>query len=164
MKRKIALFLVLIILGSMFVVPVSANAPPDAELGDSGLHPYSALIIILMVVLGSILITVVSEWLVALAFRLIRGYGKLVVLTNIISQLLMWLVTFGVILLPGDAYKTYYGIFILIIEVLVYVAEFFFYRRKMKTVSFKKCLWYTVIANTLSLLIGILIYNPLIFL
>lgn len=162
MRRKLVLVLVLIILGSMLVVPVSANAPPDAELEGSDWVSPVAYIIVSAVVLGSILITAISEWLVALVFGFIKEYGKLIVLTNIISQLLMWLVTFTVSALPGDTYKTYYGIFIIVIELLIYVGEFFFYRRKMKTVSLRKCLWYTVCANTLSLLIGILVYNPMI--
>ena len=45
----------------------------------------------------------------------------------------------------------------MILELMVYTGEFFLYRWRFRTVPLRRILVYTVVANTVSLLLGILL-------
>ena len=97
--------------------------------------------------------TCFSEWLVSLMFQLNHRNDRLIILTNVVSQILMWL---AYILLHGYL-KLDRALIIVILEILIYSGEFLLYWRKMHEVSWLKCLLYTAAANTTSLLLGLLI-------
>lgn len=98
------------------------------------------------------LLTCFTERQIAGLFGLKKQYGRLIRWTNVVSQLLMHLsyVLFYSLIFWRYTYAT------VILEILVYVGEFLFYRRKMKDVSREKCLAFTLTANTASLLLGLL--------
>ena len=156
--RKLLLMSCLI---ASMVIPVYANAPPRME-GESAtamgspsiLHWDMPDVLILgFIVLACIVITCFCEWLVSLLFQLNRRNSRLVIWTNVISQILMWA---AYILLCGILKLEHLWV-VVILEVLIYTGEFLFYRKKMHEVSWLKCLLYTVTANTASLLAGLLI-------
>ena len=147
--RKLLLMACLI---ASIVMPVYANAPPPAEGENARLTGFGVLLLG-FIVLCCIVITCFCEWLVSLAFCLDRRNTRLVIWTNVISQILMWL---AYILLLGF-FRLEYIWFVVILEVLIYAGEFLFYWKKMHGVSWIKCLIYTVAANTASLLVGLLI-------
>lgn len=122
------------------------------------------ILIFILIGIGGIVTTCVTEWLVALSFDGIKEYSRQIVLTNIASQLLMRL---GQMLLLKAMYLwdvfLDYLIMVAVLEVLVYFCEFLFYRKLMKSVSWKRCLVYTVCANTASLLAGFLLLIIFIF-
>lgn len=86
-------------------------------------------------------------------FGLDRKYGRLIVLTNLVSQILMRLVC--LVLAHQAVYDSVYAM--IAVEIPVYVLEFLFYRWKMREVSTVRCLLYTLTANTASLLFGLLL-------
>lgn len=97
--------------------------------------------------------TCLTEWLVAVPFRLSRQRGRLIICTNIVSQFLMRSLY---VLLYGPLIRKYIVVTVLL-EVLVYVGEGLFYCLKIKDVPLKKVIVYTVVANTASLLVGLAI-------
>lgn len=105
--------------------------------------------------IGGLALTLVVEYYASWPFGLDRKFGKLILLTNLVSQLLMRLVD----LLIRGFIGFDYVYMVLILEVLVYTGEFLFYRKKMLGVSWKKCLLYTFTANTLSLVLGLLMFR-----
>ena len=136
------------------VIPVYANAPPRMEgEGATVVSGWPGILFFGFIVLACIVITCFCEWLVSLLFQLNRRNSRLVIWTNVISQILMWA---AYILLCG-ALKLEHIWAVVILEVLIYTGEFLFYRKKMHEVSWLKCLFYTVTANTASLLAGLLI-------
>ena len=136
------------------VIPVYANSPPRMEgEGATVVSGWPGILLFGFIVLACIVITCFCEWLVSLLFQLNRRNSRLVIWTNVISQILMWA---AYILLCG-ALKLEHIWVVVILEVLIYTGEFLFYRKKMHEVSWLKCLFYTVTANTASLLAGLLI-------
>lgn len=146
--RKLLLMSCLI---ASMVIPVYANAPPSAQGEGTEVTGLPAVLLLGFLVLCGIVITCFCEWLVSLVFRLDRRNTRLILWTNAVSQILMWLAYF---LLHNFLDRIW---IIVILEVLIYTGEFLFYWRKMHAVSWKKCLLYTVTANTASLLLGLLI-------
>ena len=134
------------------VIPVYANAPPPAEGENARLTGFGVLLLGFIVLCG-IVITCFCEWLVSLLFRLDHRNSRLILWTNVVSQILMWL---AYILLCG-LFRLEHIWVVVILEVLVYAGEFLVYWRKMHEVSWIKCLLYTGAANTASLLVGLLI-------
>lgn len=105
---------------------------------------------ILLVGLFSVFImiaSVITEFLAALFFKFKGKHFRIIAITNICSQIIMRMFYF---LLPLP-----YIIETIILEILVYSAEFLVYKKTLKDISIKKILTYTVIANTLSLIIGV---------
>lgn len=148
--RKILLMSCLI---ASMVIPVYANAPPPAEGENIKLAGLPTALLLGFIVLCGIVITCFCEWLVSLLFRLNYRNSRLILWTNVVSQILMWLTY---ILLCGYLLLDRVLV-IVILEVLIYTGEFLIYWRKMREVSWLKCLIYTVTANTASLLLGLLI-------
>lgn len=123
-----------------------------------------SVLIFLIIGIGGMVTTCVTEWLVALAFAGIKEYSRQIVITNIVSQLIMRI---GQMLLLKlmfvfEIILVYLGM-VLILEILVYLGEFLLYRRLIKGVSWKRCLAYTVCANTASLLAGFLLLFIFVF-
>lgn len=115
----------------------------------------SAIVFFVFLSLGGLALTLMVEYFASWPFKLDREFGKLILLTNLVSQLLMRLVDLFIRGFIGFNYVY----MVLILEVLVYAGEFLFYRKKMTGVSWKKCLLYTVTANTISLVLGLLMFR-----
>ncbi|MBQ9148722.1 MAG: hypothetical protein IJX69_04055 [Oscillospiraceae bacterium] len=100
------------------------------------------------------------ERLMAWVFGVGKPYGRLVLKTNLFSQLIMRV---AFILLYGVVFWRYSHA-VIFLEVLVYLSEYLVYHVKMKSVSWKRKLLYTVAANTVSLVLcyrlnQLLLYN-----
>ena len=159
MKRIVAILLVLVLLLCVCALPISAKAPGPAEGGDP--FPVNPVLIALLVVTcaAGVVLTVVVEWLIGKVFGIGRHHKKLVVWTNIATQIILRILQFFTFsLLPnGMSAVVWCSIYLPTLEFLVYLAEFLVYNRRMRDVSWKKCLLYTVTANTASLLVGLLL-------
>ena len=160
MVRKLLTVTVLILVLVQLPLVVSANAPPDAEYGE---YAYSAGYHIFMMLLATIcpvIVTCFSEWLVGFFFKIDSRHTRLIVLTNLVSQLLMWAVYFfccySVREFTQLAFTDYYPIALLTLEIPIFAGEFFFYRSMMKEMTMGKCMCYTVTANAVSLGLGLL--------
>ena len=94
---------------------------------------------------------ILAEWAFSALFGFSKRGQRTVALTNLVSQILMrFLFRFLYsTLLP------YYVLLTLLLEVLVYVGEFLVYRKRLPEISFRKCLAFTLIANTFTLVIGL---------
>lgn len=146
------LLLVACLIASM-VMPVYANAPPRLEGEDVQLGVLPSILLLGILVLCGIVITCFCEWVVSLFFGFDRRNNRLILRTNVVSQILMWLAY----ILLNSFLKLDRIWAVVILEVLIYTGEFLFYWRKMHEVSWIKCLLYTITANTASLLLGLLI-------
>lgn len=122
------------------------------------------VLLFLLVGIGGMVATCVIEWFVALAFDGIKDYSSLTVATNIVSQLIMRI---GQMLLHRLMFLFHEAIaylaMVAVLEILVYTGELLFYSRMMKGVSRKRCLAYTVCANTASLLAGLILLLIFVF-
>ena len=99
--------------------------------------------------IGIMLMSIGTEILVSLLFWF-RGKRLLIILaTNTCTQILMRLLY---LVLPFT-----YLIETIILEIMVYVSEFLIYKKYIKQEKTATIVCYTVIANTLSLLLGILL-------
>lgn len=95
------------------------------------------------------LVSIGTESIIALLFGF-KGKRLLSILTvNVCSQIIMRVLS---VVLPLT-----YLIETVILEVLVYGTEFLIYRKRFEQISTTKIAIYTVIANTASLSLGILI-------
>ena len=118
------------------------------------------LVVIVFAVIGllGMIWTCVIERLVALLYEGIRKYSRLIVLTNIVSQILMRLGQILLLWLLGRLGQAVsYMMLVLVLELVVYLCEYLFYRKKMPDVPRRKCLEYTVCANTASAVSGLLL-------
>ncbi len=93
------------------------------------------------------LMSIVTEIVIALLFRFKNKWLITILVVNACSQILMRVLY---IALPLT-----YLIETIVLEVIVYILEFFIYKKYFKETSVIRILGYTVIANTLSLLFGI---------
>lgn len=122
-----------------------------ADILDVDSHSYAPMMILLGIVIAAgIAATCLIEWAVSKCFFRTRPYGKLVVITNVITQVVMWLL----ILLLWNVLHWNVLYATILLEILVYVTEFLIYRRKMRAADWKMCLLYTVLANTASVILG----------
>ena len=99
-----------------------------------------------------ILITCLLEWAVSVLFDL-REYRSLILCTNVVSQVLMRTAYAVLYLYSSWGYRS----ITLLLEGLVYLGEFFWYKGKMREQTWITCLGYTVCANIVSWLLGHLI-------
>lgn len=101
-----------------------------------------------------LLLTCLTEWTVARLLRLGHQNARRVIGVNAVSQLLMhilYIALYSVIFWR-------YTVALILLELLVYVGEFICYRFwLMRDLPAKKCLLFTVAANTASLVLGILL-------
>ena len=133
------------------------NAVRDELIVDTHSNMVAVIILTVIGLLGMIW-TCVVERLVALAYDGIKNYTRLIVLTNVVSQFLM---RAGQILLPWllgrVGHPISYFLLVLVLEVVVYLCEYLFYHTKMVDVPWRKCLEYTIYANTASAVSGLLL-------
>ena len=145
MKKWCILLLFIIIINSM-TVSAFANAVGSAEVnGSAGVGGWC------IVVTSAMTVTCFSEWVVGLAFGIDYRNTPLIVVTNIISQALMW----GLYYLAAVKWNLGHIAVIAILEIVIYIGESLVYCKKMREVSRWKCLAYTVTANTVSLILGV---------
>lgn len=111
-----------------------------------------AVLLYLVISGAGLVLTCGVEWCVGKIFKLTEWFGRLILLTNVVSQLLMRILF--VVLYPVIPH---YALLMLLLEVLVYAGEFVVYRMKMYYINTKKCLFYVFAANTASLLLGLLL-------
>ncbi len=95
------------------------------------------------------IISIVTEFLVALIFRFKGKQLLSILIVNACSQLIMRTLY---LVLPFP-----YLIETIIFEVMVYTAEFLIYKKRFSDVKISKILTYTIVANTFSLLFGIIL-------
>ncbi len=125
---------------------VDYDIPTNSLSLDTRVNPYFVLfggffsILIMLLSIG-------TEVVVSLLFKFRGKQVSTVLVVNICSQIIMRVLY---LLLPFA-----YLIETIILEVLVYGAEFWIYRKKFNEVGTAKIICYTVVANTLSLLLGI---------
>ena len=162
MKRCVSLLLLLLLVLSALTLPVLANSAPSRENGEAVVSTGSVaytILVILLVVGVSMGITCFVEWLIAGWFHLGKHNNKLILKTNLASQLIMWAVFLVVLLLSNvwliEIMIAYYWLVLICVETPIYVGEFLVYRKKMPEISWTRCLAYTVTANTASLLLGL---------
>lgn len=104
----------------------------------------------LLILIGcSIIVTCLLEVLAAIPFGLFRRYGWMILRTNLASQIIMWLLFLNFSLLPFLTVLV-----IVLLEIGVYILEYQHYRHKMPDIPRRKCLIYTISANTVSLVFG----------
>ncbi len=96
-----------------------------------------------------IFLSIITELLAALLFRFKKDYLLQIIIINLCTQIIMRILY---IALPFT-----YLIETIILEVLVYSAEFLIYKKRFKETSTTKIAVYTVVANTLSLVFGIIL-------
>ena len=111
-------------------------------------------IYILLAILG-VAVTVFVEWLIAHCFTPLILYLKVVLLTNLVTQLTMRILF---VLLYSFLWQNYW-FWTLLLEVAVYTAEYFTYRKYILTAPKKTILTYVIVANTVTLLLGIAVNN-----
>lgn len=154
MKRRIGLlFFNLLFLIPLIALTVFANSPPSNTVEPERITG-AGLVLYLILALGGMVLTVIVE---SLATRILWVYGDfsgLVIKTNILSQVVMH----GVNLLLNPILYRHALLLLIILELLVYLMEFLIYKRKMQLVPVKMILTYTCVANTLSLLAGVVGY------
>ncbi len=161
MKRFVTFLLLAVILLSALTFPVLANSAPSLENGEAVVSAGSVVIVLFLAAISvtlSVVTTCLVEWFIWKRFGWGDVYNKLIIRTNLVSQLIMWAVFFAALVLGGVAMIQIllfrYWLFLICLEIPIYVGEFIVYRRKMPEIPWKVCLLYTVTANTASLILG----------
>ena len=158
MKRYVAVFILLLVL-CVCAAPVSANALGPSEFGKP--FPVNPLLIALFVAISAacIVLTVIVEWLIGKSLGIGRQHKKLIIWTNVTIQIILRILQlFTFSLLPNGMSAVAWGaIYLTALVLFVYLSEFLIYNWRMRDVSWKKCLLYTVTANTASLFAGLLL-------
>ncbi len=150
--------MILICLCSLLSVTVWANSPPSAEREtyDSGLLHY------LCFVLLSLCITVLVEWGIARAFHL--GHSRLVIITNIVSQIVMQMLAHLLSLVFFILFLGVPSTFVIVfVEVFVLIAEWGYYCMVIDDISYGRLFAFSLCANAASLVAGLLLM-PITFL
>ena len=102
-------------------------------------------------VLMTLFITIAVELIIVLLFVL-KKYTKLIVITNIVTNLsLQFFQTIISILLGGSSYSSY-AMVLLGLEVVVFVVEYIIYKKYMKDRNSNIIIPYVILANLVSLL------------
>lgn len=99
------------------------------------------------------------EWLVSIPFKLSNEYGKLILVTNLFTQVILHLVEFLFFALhtklAGNLFLFLAPIAV-VLEILAVVLEFFIYHKKMLGFSNGRIFLYTLCANFTSLVFVLL--------
>lgn len=115
-------------------------------------HSSLAVILYVLISLAGLVLTCACEWLVGAAFRLTVLHGKLIIIVNVISQIVM-----RVLFVLLYSILPQYWLIMLLLELMVYVGEFVAYRRIVWDMPTRKWLVYVLTANTVSLVLGFLL-------
>ena len=158
MKRVIPVLLLFILLFVFLPQVAFANSPgPDL---DGNVDPKPATIITVVVVYLMIVgFTCLVEWLVSIPFKMHEECAKLILVTNVLTQVVMHaleLLFLWVMAALPIVWITF-PILLFSLEIIVYFSEFFIYKEKMLGFTTWQIFLYTVLANTASLLLGLLI-------
>lgn len=100
------------------------------------------------------------EWLVSIPFKMHEECKKVIILTNIFTQLILHLIEFLFVAMYAEFVGFFFWLTIPIligIEIMVVIIEFFIYYKKMLGFSTLSIYLYTICANAASLLLGLLI-------
>ena len=153
-NRKLFIFLLTVaFLLPLLSLEVLANAPPEAELtGVVELPDSLGIALLILFSIPGIVVTIISEWMVAGIFGMQSGEQRMVRRVNLISQILMRIVFVFLNAVLNLSYLTS----VVVLEIAVYMLEYLVYRRLIKSFSAKKIFAYTIAANTVSLLLGML--------
>lgn len=127
------------------------DANSDSLQMDTYVISVARLLYIVISFFGLVL-TCGVEWLVGLFFRITAANGGTILKTNVCSQIAM-----RILFLLLYSLIPQYVLVMVLLEILVYIAEFLVYQKYMYGVSKVKCLWYVFTANTASLLLGLLL-------
>ena len=103
----------------------------------------------------ALIVTCFTEWLMAKLFRLTPKYSKLVIMTNVVSEVIMRAT--HVLLYSVVFWRWSYGAVVL--NFVVIAGEYAFYKAKMKDISGKKAFAYTVCANLVSIVAVLFVNN-----
>ena len=157
MKRLIAILLCILSVYCL-AVPAFANAPGPNLDGTYDL-PLTWLILLIIVYVIIIAFTCFVEWLVAKPFGLQEFYGKWIVITNIVTQIVMHILELCALSLYPDSIPLaiWYPLIVVMLEILITIAEFSIYRKIFAGFSTKACLLYTACANAASAIGGLLL-------
>ena len=137
----------------LFAAAVCANSPPEAELeGAEGNIGVDLMIMVLLLILPNMLLTMGTEWLVALAFGFERSFRRRILWLNVWSQLLMRL---GDLVLRG-LYRWSYLPAVILLEICVYGGEYVYCAGQFPEIPRKRLALFVICANTASLLTGLL--------
>lgn len=160
MKKVIPVLLLFILLFVFLPQVAFANSPGPNLDGTSNRSPtwlFNVLVIYLLIVGFTCLI----EWLVSIPFGMHKECAKLILITNIITQLVMHFLEYLFLMLTastgGVLYWVTVPLFVVGLEIVVYVSEYFIYHNKMLGFPTWSILLYTICANTASLVLGVLI-------
>ncbi len=151
---------VLIVLIVMLCLPqvAYANSPGPSIDGSYDTSPalVIGIVIIYCLVVG---FTCLVEWLVSIPFKMHKECARIIIVTNILTQIGMHLLEFGYLAAAAVPAAFWVGLplFIVMLEVIVYATEFFVYYKKMLGFPTWQILLYTILANTTSLILGLLI-------
>ena len=134
----------------------TADESFDVLYRDNSVTGY--ILYIVMSIVG-MLMTCVVEYACSIPFGLYNEYAKRIVLTNVVSQIMMY--TAYVMLYSVIFWK--YRVMLVVLEILVYLGETAWYTKSIQKYSRKRIVAYTLIANTASLFVGTVMIYPLIF-
>ena len=146
MKRRLLQMVMFILLMVSVAMPVFANSPPG-DIPEAGF--IGAILYVLFVVI-SLVVTLATESLLSFVFPGCMKYTGMILLTNLCSQILM-----HTLYAATERFFAKQLLLVVILEVMVYCGEYFFYRWRMKNVPKLEILIFTLSANTLSLLTGL---------
>lgn len=93
-------------------------------------------------------VSVITEWVISFLFKL-KGHRRMIFCTNIVSQLLMH--TAVALLYLYSSWSYLWIMFIL--EILIYLGEYLFYWWRGKGISGREWFVFSLVSNTMSLLI-----------
>lgn len=123
----------------------------DSLQMDTHVSPIAWFFYIVISLVG-ILLTCGVEWGVAAIFRFTLAYSKIILLTNVCSQIVM-----RILFLILYSLMPRYVLVMALLEMLVYSGEFVVYQMTLHGFSTKKRLLYVLTANTVSLVVGLLL-------
>ena len=152
--RILILLMALMLCLPMLSLEVLANAPPGAEFAEDSNR---VILVIPYFFTPGMILTVMSESLVARLFRMDAWERRRIRWTNFFSQILMRML----FLLLGAYLPLKYMGLVVLTEAAVYSGEFMIYRKILKGNSTGKLLTYTATANTVSMILGILMNSLL---
>ena len=113
-------------------------------------HHFLSLFLIIIIV--PIVLTIIIEIIIAVFFKIKEL--KVIFWTNILTQILLQITFRGVI----DSMNNYY-LNLLLLEMGVFLIEYLIYRKAIKSIDKKRILVYTLIANGITYVVGLFMYN-----
>lgn len=158
MKKVTSVLLIFIMLFLLLPQVVNANSPGPNLDGSIDTSPAWIIgpVLIYLLIIG---FTCLVEWLVSIPFAMHRECAKIILVTNILTQIGMHLLEVVYLALTAvpAAFWLAFPAFIVTLEIVVYATEFFIYYKKMLGFPTWSIILYTICANTASLVLGLLI-------